>query len=195
MSEKKEKETDIMKAIAKLKQLAPYLLLGSAALLFSAAQLLGQAQPAPASNPATPVTPEAATTLTVHITGIRNTNGKLGVALFRDAKGFPLDPAGIFVAQHAVIDPQTLTATVVFKDLPQGTYAVAVLHDENNAGKMEFDSQGIPQEGYGISKNPDTSHGPPVFEDAKFVLDQPESTVEIKMVYWPKSTSPAKPAN
>jgi uncharacterized protein (DUF2141 family) len=49
---------------------------------------------------------------------------------------------------------------------------------------MEFDAQGIPQSGYGISNNPDTSQGPPTPEQANFKVNQAETAIEIKMVYW-----------
>jgi uncharacterized protein (DUF2141 family) len=49
---------------------------------------------------------------------------------------------------------------------------------------MEFDSQGIPLSGYGLSNNPDTSQGPPTPEQAKFTVNQPECAIEIKMIYW-----------
>jgi uncharacterized protein (DUF2141 family) len=82
------------------------------------------------------------------------------------------------------IDPQALTATVVFEKLPQGVYAATVLHDENLVGKMEFDSAGTPLEGYGISNNPDTSEGPPTFDESKFTVGSPDAAIEIAMVYW-----------
>ncbi len=77
-----------------------------------------------------------------------------------------------------------MSATAVFKDLPQGTYAVSVLHDENLIGKMEFDAQGIPLTGYGFSNNPVSSQGPPSPDQAKFTVNQAETTIEIKLIYW-----------
>jgi uncharacterized protein (DUF2141 family) len=139
--------------------------------------------PTPAAAPA-PAPTEATATLTISITGIRNAKGKIGVVLFRDGKGFPSDITYAVAARQGDIDPQTLTAKIVFEKLPQGVYAAAVLHDENLTGKMEFDSQGIPQSGYGISNNPDTTQGPPTPEQAIFPVKQPEATIEIKMVYW-----------
>jgi len=106
------------------------------------------------------------------------------VVLFRDGKGFPSDITYAVAARQGEIDPKTLTAKVVFEKLPQGVYAASVLHDENLAGKMEFDAQGIPQSGYGISNNPDTSQGPPTPEQANFKVIQAETAIEIKMVYW-----------
>ena len=141
--------------------------------------------PAAAPAPASPAAPaEATTTLSIRVTGIRNTEGKIHVVLFRDGKGFPSDPTSAVAARQCNIDPQTLTAKIVFEKLPQGVYAVAVLHDENLSGKMEYDSEGIPLSGYGISNNPDTSQGPPTADQANFKVDQPEATIEIKMVYW-----------
>jgi uncharacterized protein (DUF2141 family) len=104
--------------------------------------------------------------------------------LFRDAKGFPSDPGSATASQRLEIDPQTKTATAVFTNLPQGPYAVSVMHDENLTGKMDFDAQGIPQEGYGISNNPDTTTGPPTAEAATFAVNQSESKIEIKLFYW-----------
>lgn len=141
--------------------------------------------PAPASAPAaTPAPAQAVSSLTVKITGIRNAKGRINIALFRDGKGFSTDIASAVAGQSVEIDPKTLSATVEFKNLPQGDYAASVLHDENLTGKMDFDAQGIPQEGYGISNNPDTTQGPPTPEEAKFAVNQPESVIEIKMTYW-----------
>src|ERR1700746_1421062 len=69
-------------------------------------------------------------TLTVHVTGARNAKGKIRVALFRDGKGFPNDASQALHTQNADIDPQTLSAQVVFADLLAGVYAVSVFHDE-----------------------------------------------------------------
>lgn len=145
------------------------------------------ATPAPAPTPAAAApspAPQATSTLTIKIKSIRNAKGKIGVVLYGKSDGFPLDPSGAFAMKQGDIDPKTLTATIIFENVPQGVYAATVLHDENLVGKMEFDSQGIPLEGYGISNNPDSSSGPPSFDDAKFQVNQPEASIEITMVYW-----------
>jgi uncharacterized protein (DUF2141 family) len=158
----------------------------------SASVALAQAPAAPAATPPTPAQgaaapaapAQASSTLTVKIKGIRNTKGKIAVVLYADGKGFPLDPSSAAAIKQVDVDPQTLTATVVFEKLPQGVYAATVLHDENLVGKMEFDPAGTPIEGYGISNNPDTSEGPPTFDEAKFSVNSPDSAIEIAMVYW-----------
>jgi uncharacterized protein (DUF2141 family) len=187
----------MMRTFFKSKQFAAYALLCGALLACSAGWLAAQAPaastpaPAPAAMPIAapaaapaPAPTEATSTLTIRITGIRNAKGKIGVALFRDGKGFPSEIASAIAATQVEIDPQTLTAKAVFEKLPQGVYAASLLHDENLVGHMEFDSQGIPQSGYGLSNNPDTTQGPPTAEQANFKVSQPEAAIEIKMVYW-----------
>ena len=155
-------------------------------LAFSVGTLQAQAPaaPAPAATPAPAAPAVAKSTLTIRLTGFRNAKGRANIALYRDGKGFPMDPAAAVESQRLEIDPKTLSATAVFVDLPQGGYCVAVLHDENLSGKMEFDASGIPLTGYGISNNPDTTQGPPSPEAAMVVLNQAEAKTEIKLVYW-----------
>jgi len=145
-------------------------LLCCAFLTLSAGWLLAQTQPK--------------STLTVHITGLRNAKGRISIALYRDGKGFPSDSANAVASQRLEIDPQTLSATAVFKDLPQGAYAASVFHDEFMTGKMEHNALGIPQNGYGFSNNPQARFGPPAPEKAAIILNRAESTIEIKLFYW-----------
>jgi len=153
-------------------------------LLTASGWLAAQTQTPTPPKPVSATTQDKST-LTIHIVGFRSAKGRINIALFRNAVGFPSDPASAAASQRLEINPQTMSATAVFKDLPQGVYAVSVFHDENLTGKMEFDAQGIPRNGYGFSNNPDTSFGPPAPDQAKFTVDQAETTIEIKLVYWP----------
>lgn len=126
---------------------------------------------------------KSTTTLTVRVTGARNTKGKIGVALFQDATGFPGDTSRALRIQQGDIDAQSLNAHVTFEGIPQGTYAVSVFHDENMNRKLDKNLVGVPKEGYGASNNPKKRMGPPRFEEAKFSVDQAEQLVEIKLIY------------
>jgi uncharacterized protein (DUF2141 family) len=139
---------------------------------------------APASSAAAKTSVVAKSTLTIHLTRFRNAQGKVNIDLFRDGEGFPLDQASVVDSQKLEIDAKTLSVTAVFADLPQGAYAVAVYHDDNLSGKMEFTGQGIPLKGYGFSNNPDTSAGPPSPQSATFAVSQPETKIEIGIEYW-----------
>ena len=121
--------------------------------------------------------------LTVHMTGARNAKGKIRVALFRGSKGFPNDASQAVHTQTADIDPQTLSAQVVFADIPAGVYAVSVFHDENMNEKLDKNFMGVPKEGYGASNNPKKKMGPPNFDETKFQLGVADQSVEIKLMY------------
>jgi uncharacterized protein (DUF2141 family) len=121
--------------------------------------------------------------LTVRVTGTRNAKGKIRVALFRDGKGFPNDASLAVHTQAADIDPQTLSAQVVFADLPTGVYAVSAFHDENMNEKLDKNFVGVPKEGYGASNNPKKKMGPPTFDETKFELGASDQSVEIKLTY------------
>ena len=122
-------------------------------------------------------------TLTVRVTGARNTKGKIGVTLFQNAQGFPDDTSKAVRQQSVEIDPNTMSAQVTFKDLPQGTFAVSVLHDENGNGKMDKNFVGMPKEGYGASNNPKKKKRAPTFGEAKFSLNSSEQAIEITLIY------------
>ena len=117
-------------------------------------------------------------TLTVKVTGIRNTEGNIRVALRTDENTMI---AGKVVA----IDPKTLTAEAVFENLAEGSYGVAVIHDENKNEKLDFNEEGMPLEGYGHSNNPAKRPGPPDFNETKFAFAPPTATIEVALIYWP----------
>ena len=58
----------------------------------------------------------------------------------------------------------------VIKHLPPGTYALALIHDENGNGKVDTNWIGMPKEGVGASNNATGTLGPPSWRDAKFEL-------------------------
>lgn len=124
----------------------------------------------------------AVDTLTVRVTGARNIEGKIIIYLFRDPQGFPTDASKILRQQGVAIDPRTMTARVTFKDLPPGTFAVTVLHDENDNGKVDTNFLGIPTEGTGASNDPNKMRAP-TFDEAKFLLNAAEETIDVKLRY------------
>ncbi|MDR3725533.1 MAG: DUF2141 domain-containing protein [Terracidiphilus sp.] len=166
-----------MKAKLTFKRMAALPVLCGALLLCPAGQLAAQ-------TPAAPAAATATTTLTIHVTGLRNATGKICAILFQDGKGFPLEFTSAVATKQVDIDAQTMSAKVVFEKIPQGAYAIAVLHDENLNSQMDFDSQGIPLEGYGISNNPPRRDAPPSTDEAMFTAKQAEVEMEIKLIYW-----------
>jgi uncharacterized protein (DUF2141 family) len=123
-----------------------------------------------------------ASTITVRIVKARNARGEIRVALFQSGKGFPGDASTALRTQEAQIDPQTLSAQVIFVGIPPGAYAVSVFHDENMNGKLDKNLVGMPKEGYGASNNPGKKMRPPNFDEAKFSLNS-KQLVEISLIY------------
>ncbi len=70
-------------------------------------------------------------------------------------------------------------ATVVFENIAAGEYAIVCYHDKNNNKKMDFEANGMPLEDYGATNNV-MSMGPPVFTDAKFIVEKEALVFSIR---------------
>ena len=119
--------------------------------------------------------------ITVRITGFRNSDGFAYVALYNQADGFPAVKAKALKIQHGTI--QNGEVLLRFDQLPPGTYAVVMYHDENANGVYDTNLLGIPKEGWGASNDPRPRIRAPRFDEAKFEVNHPEQTVEIKLCY------------
>lgn len=122
-------------------------------------------------------------TVTVEVVGARNAKGRLGVALFRSPEGFPEDASKAVRQELVDVDSNTLKAQVVFREVPAGTYAVSVRHDENMNDDLDKNFLGMPTEGYGTSNNVKGVFQAPTFDKAKFEVKAAPRTVEIKLIY------------
>jgi len=114
-------------------------------------------------------------TLSVTIKNLKNTDGKLRVTLF-DSEASWLE-----TGEQQVISFDDKSAVLVsFADVPAGTYAVSVIHDENANGDLDTGLFGIPTEGYGFSNDAKGNFGPASFEDSKFEVTE-NSEIEINI--------------
>lgn len=124
-------------------------------------------------------TPTPAPTVEVSITGLRSAKGQILVCLTTNPKAFPdcsKDRGSVRMAVKAA------DAGDFFVHAPAtGTYAIAVVHDENSNNKMDV-AIFLPKEGFGFSRNPAITVGPPSFKSASFAVagDMRQS---IKMKY------------
>ena len=106
----------------------------------------------------------------VKILNIRNSTGTVACALFESPAGFPTE----FLASATnvmIIKIRKTQARCDFEDIPPGTYAMAVVHDENMNGKLDTNWLGIPTEGYGFSNDAQGVVGAPSFSAASFPYD------------------------
>lgn len=105
-------------------------------------------------------------TITVDITGLRNTNGTVYLCMTATPKLFPegcdKDPARRIAAIRA-----SDAGTLVLNDVLPGRYAIVLLHDENGNRKMDK-RLFLPKEGFGFSHDAPVRMGPPSFNAAAF---------------------------
>ena len=122
----------------------------------------------------------SAASLTIDVSNIQSSKGLVVADLHDGAKGFPKTrkPAAIQSAKA-----KNGTVTIVFPDIPAGTYAVGVHHDENGNRKLDTNFLGIPAEGIGTSNNPKSSFGPPSFKDASFKVGNTDQKIEVSVKY------------
>lgn len=115
------------------------------------------------------------TDLTVQVTGIKNDEGKMMVALY----GTPDTWLNSMIKgeESVIVDGQ---ATVIFKDVPYGIYAISSFHDIDSDGELKSGLFGIPKEPYASSRGAKGVFGPPKWSDAKFTLDKAQVTEVIK---------------
>lgn len=159
---------------------APVAWAGVAADAVAAGPVVPQADAPRAGAP--PSKPPERFPLTVRVSQLENDKGRVAVALFASAEDFP-DQKRALAGQLTRI--QKGKASVTFPNLLPGRYAVAVLHDENENSKMDFNFLGMPLEGYGFSNDASAPFGPPSFDDAAFKLGPRASFVPVKVRYFP----------
>ena len=125
---------------------------------------------------------EDSATLTVAINGIQNQQGQVCLRIYDSESGFPLGNNSQFKSQCTKITGNSLEQK--FTGLKKGTYAIAVIDDQNENNKLDRDFFGIPEEGFGISNNPKVSikTGTPKFKTASFSL-QKNQKIDIEMKY------------
>ncbi len=120
--------------------------------------------------------------LTVVVDGIRNHKGQICLRVYNNEQGFPFTDTS--EVQSGCVQIQGNSIKKDFYGLKAGTYAVAVVDDQNEDYKLNRNFLGIPQEGFGVSNNPTISikTGVPKFQDASFSLKK-NKTINIAIKY------------
>ncbi|MFN7219814.1 MAG: DUF2141 domain-containing protein [Burkholderiales bacterium] len=115
-------------------------------------------------------------TLRLEVGDFRNNIGTLQCRLFARAADFP-DGEGVLTVRVPINGRK---AACAFPNIEAGTYAVAVVHDENNNGRVDKNFLGVPTEGYGASNNRTYALSSPKWEESKFVL-KPSETLMLQV--------------
>ena len=114
--------------------------------------------------------------ITVNVSNISSNEGNVSIALYDSESNFLKKPL-----QGQRVNIENNTCIVTFENVPEGTYAISLYHDENGNGKMDTNFMHIPKEDYGCSNNARGFMGPPKWEDAKFELKQENITQHIEL--------------
>lgn len=114
--------------------------------------------------------------LKVEVHGIKQAKGEILVAVFDKKEKWLRDA---IVRKSA--DAKLGAVELVFSNLPEGEYAISVLHDANSNGVMDSNAIGIPTEAYGFSNDASGSFGPASFADAKFKIEGSTKSISIRV--------------
>ena len=110
----------------------------------------------------------SAADLTITVNDVQSANGSVFVAIYDSDASF-MKPKLAKASRKAKAVKGKVT--FVIPDLPAGKYAVASYHDENDNGKLDTNSFGLPTEGYGFSNGAQGAMGPPSYSQAAFDFD------------------------
>ncbi len=114
--------------------------------------------------------------LTVEVINAKSTQGTVDGALYASDASWLKDGQALRGERTAAAAKTVL----VYRDLPAGSYAVSLFHDENGNGKLDTNPAGIPRERYGFSRDARGHFGAPKFADAALDL-QADTTITVKL--------------
>ncbi len=119
--------------------------------------------------------------LTVVVSGLRNSDGVVVFGLYNRKDAFPDENYKKYFRKISG-KINNNTASVTFENLLPDTYAVNILHDEDNDGRIKMGFL-LPKEGIGFSNFKSIGLlNKPNFSKASFELLS-DSTVKIKIIY------------
>ena len=115
----------------------------------------------------------------VTVKNIRKSYGKILIGIFKDEEGFDKEIA--FKSVNA--DKATISNGVLYvkTQLEPGMYGAALIDDENNNGKFDYNFIGIPKEGFGFSNYYHRGFFKPKLEYFKFEV-KPSNITKLEMV-------------
>jgi uncharacterized protein (DUF2141 family) len=118
----------------------------------------------------------------VRVTGLRSDSGSVRCSLYDDADGFPEGQKHVVGRARAVPSGKAATCTIAAPGRGK-RYAVVIHHDENDDGKFQRSSLGMPLEGYGFSNNVRPVLAAPSFEACAFSFKSGEHAIGIAVIY------------
>ena len=124
--------------------------------------------------------PASAARLIVTIDGMHSAQGNVFVGLYATPSKFL--NGNQCDAQYKV-RASTKPITVVFDNLPPGSYAVGAYHDENANDHLDTNFLGLPVEGYALSNGVRAVMSKPTFQQAAFTVGAQDKPVALHIRY------------
>src|SRR5439155_14503456 len=124
--------------------------------------------------------PASAARIIVTIDGLHSAQGNVFVGLYANASKFL---NGNQCDAQKRVRASTGPITVVFDNLPPGTYAVGAFHDENANDHLDTNFLGLPTEGYALSNGVRAVMAKPTFQQAAFSVGNGDKPVSLHIRY------------
>jgi uncharacterized protein (DUF2141 family) len=115
--------------------------------------------------------------LDVTISGIKKTTGEIRIAIYSKKNEFPSEK-DIYDFRIVPVKGSEVTCTFVVKE--KGEYAMALIHDVNSSGNLEYNWVGYPLEPFGFSNNPRVIFKAPTFEECAVNVEK-NTKIEIRL--------------
>ena len=120
--------------------------------------------------------------LDVDVTGVRSNQGNVTITIYPDDARHFLDGAYKVARQQLPAHSPVTKACFVLPG--PGHYAVALFHDANSNGHFDTTWLGIPDEGYGFSRDPKLFLGPPDLDQVRIPVKVGDNPVSIEMKHY-----------
>jgi uncharacterized protein (DUF2141 family) len=130
--------------------------------------------------------------LRLTISGVRSDSGEILIALYDNADGFRsaianaakrglMPDSGRLIG--TAIRAERGTQSTVFTQLTPGRYALVVIHDENDNGRLDENAFGAPSEGYGFGNDARRFFGAPSFDSAAVTMGNTDINTSVTLIY------------
>lgn len=116
--------------------------------------------------------------LKVVVNNIAPVEGDIYVAIYDHPEKYMSVEMAVF---KQMVPVKEETETIIFSNVPEGEYAIAVFQDLNGNGELDLKSTGIPKEPFGFSNDARGKMGPPKYKNAKISFSG-DLEINIKLV-------------
>jgi uncharacterized protein (DUF2141 family) len=115
--------------------------------------------------------------LDVTISGITKSKGEIRIAIYSKDHDFPSEKD---ILDFRIVPVKGNKVQCSFQVKEKGTYAMALIHDVNGSGKLDYNWVGFPSEPFGFSNNPKVIFKAPTFEECAVEVVS-DTKIEIKL--------------